>query len=95
MKLNPQALVLLQLIADHTKPIDMGNGKMGVSFFYPRERNIYSSTLKDYVYVEGAGTVSMFRSMEKKGLIERASKDWKYAYRITAEGRRELEGRKS
>lgn len=95
MKLNERTVVLLQLIADYTKPVDAGGGKMIESFFYPNERKMYSTTLKDYVYVEGAGDAATLKAMERKGLIEHAGKDMRYAYRITAEGRRELEGRKS
>lgn len=95
MKLSPRALVLLQLVADYTKPIDLGGGKKGESFFFPNHKSMYSPTFKETVYVDGAGDASALKGLERKGFVEKASKDWKYAYRITAEGRRELEGRKS
>ncbi len=92
-KLSERALILLSIVDDKTDR-DWSTGKQNLFFvpttgtYYPRVRG------KDYpTQVSGAGDAAAFKSLERRGLIERPSTRMSgdYIYAITEEGRMVIE----
>jgi hypothetical protein len=77
-ELTPRAVELLILVADNTK---------GQRYFVPRDRLMWSDTLRRYVDVDGSGVASSFRALARRGFIE-ATPDAprSYCYVATKDG---------
>jgi hypothetical protein len=84
MKLSENAARLLVLIGDYTERDD---SQRLTRYWVPADRRQWCGTLDGYVIVGGGGDAASLGMLERRGLIERTSKEHRYYFAITESGR--------